>query len=112
MPVRRQDEGEIAADAVIAVGLQLLHVPAHPACEIEHGTVDVPALLPEKRHLPPRLVLIAMRIKLEVRLAEPLLVPGHLFELYPERGRSGGGSEGSVEQLAMHVRCRPRAPIR
>jgi hypothetical protein len=62
---------------VIVVRLQLLHVPPHAAREIEHRPVDVAALIAEESDLLPRLVLVAVRVELEVLLAEPFLVPGH-----------------------------------
>src|SRR5437762_3411839 len=74
----QEDPRKIATDRRVTKRLQLGHVPSHSAGEVEHAAVDRAELRTKERHLLPRLVLIAIRVELEVLLAEPFLVPRHL----------------------------------
>src|SRR4029077_65552 len=60
-----------------AFAVQLGEVSSCAAGEIENDAVGIGEVLAKKRDLLPGFLLIAMRVELEVCLAEPFPVPGH-----------------------------------
>ena len=73
----QKNEGEIATDGMESFRGELGQMSPRAACEIEDGAMDCAALTLEEGDLLPRFMLVAMRVKLEVVLAEPFLKPSH-----------------------------------
>src|SRR3954451_487397 len=113
-----QDVREVASDCAITGGIELLHVPADAACEVEHGAANEAELLTHERDLLPRLVLIAMRIELEVLLAEPFLVPSHDYAITQACLRAAASCRTPFINVrddprsSSHSRVRPAARLR
>ncbi len=76
----QQRERKIAADSGKSFAVQFDEMTAGAAGQIEDHAIDIAKPLAKKRHLPPGFVLIAMRVELEVLLAEPFAIPSHVNE--------------------------------